>query len=740
MATKSKNHAKRLLALVLALLMALMPTLATTVYAAGAATVTVGTVSAENVENDTVQVPVTIANSPDLFGLSFIVVYDDTALELTGISFTGSVLPSDGDFSVDVETPSAAGNVMWTMSFDSEDATVPDGLLFTLTFKILGAADDDDYAVSVELTDGDEDSFLEYLGDFDVDTADVNFVAGQVTLTEPVAKDYTVSLEVNKDKANVGDEITVNVIITSDETTYTNTDVYVLYDEDELEYVADSAAWLGASSSGLAQSVTAISGLVYLFRIGDPVATGTVATFKLKVKTTAVTETTEISLGVSTLVNNEAEDTELGDPAEVEIYNLKVTFSSGTGVTSFTDVTAYVRYDAAGLYTTNAYSTQYTAPPTVTAATGYRLADPYVWTGSSEGNKTFAAIQAFAFEADETYTANAIETHTVTFYAQNGDVVDTLTIDDGALITDVPTAPTVANSSFEGWFAVTASTATYVEGTDTLLSDTALEAVTVDGDLAYKAYYIRTALIITLPDEVDDTTISGATATATANEYTASESGDVTFELNTEVGDDLFDIEVTYTVGDGDPEVITPVSGVYKIPNADITDDVVVTVTKTVKGEIEIIRNAQYRGAGDGYMVIVLHVDGSTVKLDTVTFSYQTSLLYWSSEYEGYAYIVPDTIADDAAAKAYVLSQINAVVETTQNEDINYDGNVNGSTAAPKVNSTDAQVVYDLYATTKYSSFAALPVKQRLEADVNGNKNISTADVNTVYAIIVAGL
>ena len=81
--------------------------------------------------------------------------------------------------------------------------------------------------------------------------------------------------------------------------------------------------------------------------------------------------------------------------------------------------------------------------------------------------------------------------------------------------------------------------------------------------------------------------------------------------------------------------------------------------------------------------------------------------------------ISTDTMANVKSATEAALAEITATSDT-----VSYNFDVNGTKA---VDVNDAQLVYNMY-NAMYDGFETVPMRKFLEADVNGDKTVSTLD------------
>jgi uncharacterized repeat protein (TIGR02543 family) len=385
----------------------------------------------------------------------------------------------------------------------------------------------------------------------------------------------------------------------------------------------------------------------------------------------------------------------------VDVHNLTVTFTAGSHV-AMTASTAYARYGAAGLYTTNAYETTFTYP-SPEAETGYTLDTP-VWTDGTN-RLSFAEIAQTAFTANAAYTATATANVYSITYVLNGGTNSasnpaTYSYGDSLTLAD----PTKDGYDFGGW---------YLDGGFTVPA-----AGIGPTDLGDKTFYAmwQGEVTVTLPSQA--TAVSGVTNGK--GEYGT----DVVFTVTADPGYTL--VSVTYTVGSGGAVTLTQSGGRYTIPGAALAGNVTVSVAQRVTGSVTFITFDTYKGAPTGFKVLLLEATAP----EGCKYRYDGADLFWSEEYERYACFIP--AEDDEAAALETLACVAGTAPA-----VNYDGNVNQS-GSGLIDVIDAQLVYDLYVGTYLSdtSFATVSARMRLAADLNGDGRVDTADVQIIVNII----
>ena len=108
-------------------------------------------------------------------------------------------------------------------------------------------------------------------------------------------------------------------------------------------------------------------------------------------------------------------------------------------------------------------------------------------------------------------------------------------------------------------------------------------------------------------------------------------------------------------------------------------------------------------------------------------FAYNGEAMFWSEEYQAYAYLVS---TGEALTAETATAQVALTAGAAQT--IDYSGDVNMS---GKVDLNDAQLVYDLYNATYYD-FSTVSMGKMLRADVSKDKQIYVSDVTAIVAIV----
>ena len=328
-------------------------------------------------------------------------------------------------------------------------------------------------------------------------------------------------------------------------------------------------------------------------------------------------------------------------------------------------------------------------------------------------------------------TADVIDNGDGSYTIKN--VTGNLTIDTA---TKTPKSYTVTVEGTGKADVNAANTATYLTAyTFTLSKDdkyTYTVSATVDGK-AYtptlasdsKTYTIAGAdvtgnVVITVNKELKPVTTTEITFTGTGSAdvvggttQTAENGKDFTFKLNA-------DADYDYTVKLG-TETLTPdTSGNYTIPSAKLTGTALtVTVEKTAKQTAEV--NVYEYIKLDGKAIYLVTASGTVA--DGKVMAYDGSAMFWSEKYKAYAYLV---ISNTELTKAEAAKKVTQASATKAS--IAYDGDVN---LTGKIDVNDAQLVWNMY-NAKYTDFNTVSMRKFLEADLNGDHKLTTADAAAV--------
>lgn len=244
-----------------------------------------------------------------------------------------------------------------------------------------------------------------------------------------------------------------------------------------------------------------------------------------------------------------------------------VTFEAGTG-TELTSATFYTL--GTGFYTDTTFAAdKVTEAPTPAAQAGYRLANQTgeaLWKDANGTGYTAETVKTAVFSADTVLTAQSVKTYKVTFESADSakaSITGSLTLDEGATITEIPAVTYTAGYTFEEW---------RIGGT-AYASDEALKDVPITAD---------TTVTLVAKDNSYTATLTGGAA-AKITDVTGITDGQavhgtpITFKLTARPGYKV--TAVAYRINGGDSVTLTPADGVYTIPGAAITGPVTLQLT-----------------------------------------------------------------------------------------------------------------------------------------------------------------
>jgi hypothetical protein len=404
-----------------------------------------------------------------------------------------------------------------------------------------------------------------------------------------------------------------------------------------------------------------------------------------------------------------------------------VTLNTSDGAVTYSDITNIS--EGKGTYMTDvSFKVALTNSDAAKAITGV-----YYTVGNSEEKNYLTATEG-KYTIEGKYITDSIsvtveltDTYVVTFqvadstngglrFGDTGDATSSVTtsVVNGGTVTTLPNVVPAAGYKFSGWKLVNE------DKTETDKNDSDITSATVTKATTYVAYFTNATY------EFTATGISGISGTPTHGtdfKFTPTVDGKIVTKVTYTVGEDTTEyvadpVTKTETVNDGEQTVNT---GEYKIPGANITGDLTISVT-TIDGAITFINNETYMALVNGTKIAVISVAELSEEAGKYTLQ-GGSDFYWSSKYNSgngaYVVIVSSGMTETELA-ARLIQQNDG-----SNDEIGYKGDVSGANG---VNAFDAGVVNDLL----FQSAGYATDKQRLEADVNGDGTVSTQDISTI--------
>ena len=179
-------------------------------------------------------------------------------------------------------------------------------------------------------------------------------------------------------------------------------------------------------------------------------------------------------------------------------------------------------------------------------------------------------------------------------------------------------------------------------------------------------------------------------------------------------------IGITAKIG-GQDVAVTKTGNSYTIAGKDILGNLTFTA-RTIDGSWTFIEKGTPEGSG--YVALANDTKIALLtagKLDSGNYLLGSEGLYWSGKYDAYVKIVgSNETADTLTARLTLAARAQA-------QEIGYTGDINGSNS---VTPADGGMINDVLhsATLNYT----LTEKQRLEMDVNGDRKVTTADIQII--------
>ena len=181
---------------------------------------------------------------------------------------------------------------------------------------------------------------------------------------------------------------------------------------------------------------------------------------------------------------------------------------------------------------------------------------------------------------------------------------------------------------------------------------------------------------------------------------------------------------VKYKIGDGAEVVINKWSDDGKFAIIGINGKVTVSVQKVFDQNSVRVSVSEYLALDQGRSMYLVKVTG---ELD---YTYDSLAMFYSEKYDAQVYLV---ITDANAPLTEAAARAEIGLAGSDTKEINYDGNVNGSSG---LDANDAQLVWNMY-NAAYADFdAAVTVEKFLRADMNGDGKVDMNDAAEIVALI----
>lgn len=582
-------------------------------------------------------------------------------------------------------------NVTWT-SDNADVATVENG---TVTAVAEGTAN-----ITVTTEDGEHTATC----------------AVTVNAKQPEVKTgYTVSLPTDKTSIAAGESATVDVTVgvgtEETATTYNAVDMTITYDAEKLTFKKDGSALHEAS-------VTDTNGTISLKRYGENLNVGTDkfslvftangdangdATVSITSAYVDLADKADQDAPAATIVNASHtisidggyKVTIITNPENLSEVSGAATAQKGADYTFTLEPLA--NYDYAVTATVNGAEvpctlngTTYTIPAeSVTgdiSITVTRTAKQYSVTldGTGKDDAKLSADKA-TYGVDYSFTVTQDADYNYTVSATAGDETLSLTsTNEGNVYTY-----TIAGDKITGDVAVTVA-----KEKKTTPPVPSTFDVTWDGNA------------------LDDVPTKADKATQGEDfSFTVTKQDGYTYEITATVGGEARDVNV-----DGDTYTISHINGA-----------VVITVNKTAEATLTV-EVSQYVKQNGKDVYLITATDSSLAEGKLL--AYDGAQMFFSAKYDAYCYLVVSELSADEVktdAEAKIAQADGPAIQIGYTGDVNQTG---------KIDINDAQMAHNMYGSALYDGFEKATIRMYLEADMNGDKAVDTADATAIVSEI----
>ena len=263
---------------------------------------------------------------------------------------------------------------------------------------------------------------------------------------------------------------------------------------------------------------------------------------------------------------------------------------------------------------------------------------------------------------------------------------------------NVPTVTPTAGYRFDGWYKRSEKVAD-------IAAETISAAVTYTAKFVDETYRLNLSEGLTLK-AADGNSITSATH-GTDLTFTPAVEGKLVIGITAKIG--------------GQDVAVTKTGNSYTIAGKDILGDLTFTA-RTIDGSWTFIEKGTPEGSG--YVALANDTKIALLtagKLGSGNYLLGSEGMYWSRQYNAYVKIVGSNETADTLTARLILDT------GAQAQEIGYTGDINGSNS---VTPADGGMINDVLhsATLNYT----LTEKQRLEMDVNGDRKVTTADIQII--------
>lgn len=683
--------------LVLALMLSMMPT----VFAAETApTVTVTTDKTALKAGDSITLTLTIDKAVEnLMNFEFVVYFDDTVYTKTGSSIGPACYhPEVGNVTVvgdKVTIWGRNGLRISALSTLGDPFTLDAGMIATVTFTANENITAENAGLEVETAAMNDYDTIEMI------EGGVNLVGGNiaVTVVEDSQEGYTVSMGDDK-TVTVGEAVSIPVSIGSTDTTVSTYNAYNM----TFSYDANILTLNMAETNNEGYKVIPGDGTVQILRYGDDAALGQALTLNFTAKSAG---SADVKV-VSAYVDQSANAIEFDAPAAALTDDTAVVTVTGYTISlpdDFTTDEEDLVVEPGESFTFKPVDANYDYTFSVTVGEdtteGQTFGNDGIYTLQNiTGNVTVTVTEktpkSFSVTLDEDITGASTATYKTDY---------TFTLTQAAGYT-YNVQVTIGGTAYTGFSSVDNGDGTF---TYTIPGADITGAIVINSNKQ------------ALPPVSHSVTFTGTGAgdIAEGTETTVNHGSAYTFTLNKAAG---YKYTVTATMDGADATVTEGDNAAYTIEN--VTGDLIINIEKEVELSFEVAVSTY------------VELDGKTMYLVTVTgtpdegktYAYDGNVMYKTTAYgeNVYSWLVIAGEGETAPTVESVTAKITLADAEATVLAQTYDVNMTGV-----VDVNDAQLVYDMY-NGKYGSFDTVSVQKFLNADVNSDKTINSADAVAV--------
>lgn len=341
------------------------------------------------------------------------------------------------------------------------------------------------------------------------------------------------------------------------------------------------------------------------------------------------------------------------------------------------------------------------------------------FTGTGAADVVGGTTQTGEAEKDFTFTISSISMVALpaTFVTQSGETVTEGILDGNVQVTEIPAKSDVSASDFTNFGADIPHYTVYMNQ----LANVEMQETTPEG-------YTEGGVFTIDEDWGACVDPFGGHMSYGMTEYLVGKDADGKYTIlaafDFKAASEMPASDAVYTVT-LDGETLTPgADGSYTVPAAKMVAGETVTVNVEKTEPICTVEVSEYLKL-DGKSIWLVTATPKAALAEGKTLAYDGSAMFTSSEYGGYAYLVisADTMDDVKTAAQAAIAEIEATSEA-----VSYNFDVNGTKV---VDVNDAQLVYNMY-NASYDSFEKVSMLKFLEADVNGDKTVTTLDTAAI--------